>query len=64
MDTVSEMENKNPTDGSGPKVKRKLKSAFQLEVLEKTYAGLLLVFTHSFCFVFNLLDRILFLSFS
>ncbi|KAL8267692.1 hypothetical protein R6Q59_001490 [Mikania micrantha] len=34
----SEHENKNPAEGGEPKVKRKMKSAFQLEILEKTYA--------------------------
>ncbi|KAI3744917.1 hypothetical protein L1987_58015 [Smallanthus sonchifolius] len=34
----SDGENRNPVDGGEPKVKRKMKTAFQLEVLEKTYA--------------------------
>lgn len=34
----SEGENKNSGEGGEPKVKRKMKTAFQLEVLEKTYA--------------------------
>lgn len=39
-DGGSEGENKNSADGGEPKVKRKMKTAFQLDILEKTYAGL------------------------
>lgn len=38
----SEMEEKNTAEGE-PKVKRKMKTAFQLETLEKTYAGLVII---------------------
>ncbi|KAJ0823817.1 putative transcription factor homeobox-WOX family [Helianthus annuus] len=34
----SEGENKIPAEGGEPRVKRKMKTAFQLEILEKTYA--------------------------
>lgn len=48
----SEGENKNSAEGGEPKVKRKMKTAFQLEILEKTYAGLcfFLIFTISLRF--------------
>lgn len=38
-----EMEEKNTAEGE-PKVKRKMKTAFQLETLEKTYAGVFIIF--------------------
>lgn len=43
-------------EGGEPKVKRKMKSTFQLETLEKTYAGLFVSLFILICFlVFNLL---------
>lgn len=40
MEGASEGEKKKPAEGGDTKTKRKMKTASQLEILEKTYAGL------------------------
>lgn len=51
MEAASEGEKKKPApEGGEPRSKRQMKTALQLEILEKTYAGLyfyLLFFYHS-----------------
>lgn len=53
MEAVSEGEKKNPAEGE-TKSKRKMKTASQLEILEKTYAGLCFCSFHFF-FLFSFL---------
>lgn len=57
---VMEEETSTPQDGDS-KSKRKMKTAFQLELLEKTYAGLMKSLSYIYLFIYFVLRAFIYL---